>query len=227
MKKYVAFLIIAGMLILAVVAGAVLIKTRQSDQVGSEVPAEEVATSVPRSVITLEEFGDYQCPPCAQLHPTLRGLKKQHGPGLNFVFRNLPLLSVHKNALPAAQAAEAARMQNRFWEMHDLLYENQAIWAESKAPKTQFLKFATDLGLDITRFETDMAGDQVRFRLEADRDAAVRLGIDETPAILINGRKLRTEATNADGVQKGIEVTISRQRGDSAAPSPTNPGPRN
>lgn len=224
MKKY-AFLAIASVLILAVVAGAFLLKSRQTDEVDFEEPLEEVASPAPRSVITLEEFGDYQCPSCAELHPTLRELKQQHGQGLNFVFRNLPLPKAHKNALAAAQAAEAARMQNHFWEMHDRLYENQPIWAESKSPKTQFLKFATDLGLDVTRFEADMAGDQVRFRLEADHDAAVRLGIDATPTILINGRKLLPEATNAEGVRKGIEVTISRQRGEFEASPSADPGP--
>ena len=72
-------------------------------------------------------------------------------PSLNFVFRNLPL-TMHKNALTAAQAAEAARMQNRFWEMHDLLYQNQDLWKDDKNPKPRFVKFAADLGLDTARF---------------------------------------------------------------------------
>ncbi len=210
MKRYVAFIIIAGVLIVAVIAGVVL--TRPEDNSDAESNFGPLEKASPRAVIVLEEFGDYQCPPCAQLHPTLKDLKKEFGPNLNVVFRNLPMLTVHKNALPAAQAAEAARMQNRFWEMHDLIYENQALWAEDKNPKNHFRKFAADLGLDVARFEADMEGDQVRFRLEADRDAAVRMGVDGTPTVLIDGRKLRTEATNAEGIRKGIDLTMTRGR---------------
>lgn len=210
MKKYVAFIIIAGVLIVAVIAGVFLIKPIDNGAPESNTGA--VGNATPRSVIVLEEFGDYQCPPCAELHPTLKQLKTELGPKLNLVFRNLPLSTLHKNALPAAQAAEAARMQNRFWEMHDLIYENQSLWATDNNPRSHFRKFANDLGLDVARFEADMDGDQVRFRLEADRDAAVRLGIEGTPTLLIDGRKLRPEATNAEGIRKGIDLTINRQR---------------
>lgn len=210
MKRYVAFIIIAGVLIVAVAAGVFLSRPKDNGSDESNTVAEGKAT--PRSTIILEEFGDYQCPPCADLHPTLKQLKNEFGSSLNVVFRNLPLSTIHKNALPAAQAAEAARMQNRFWEMHDLLYENQSLWAEDKNPRNHFRKFANDLGLDVARFEADMDGDQVRFRLEADRDAAVRLGIEGTPTVLIAGRKLRPEATNAEGIRKGIDLTVTRQR---------------
>ena len=210
MKRYLASIIIAGLMIVAVIAGVFLMRPSNNGDPESNTGALGKAT--PRSVIALEEFGDYQCPPCAELHPTLKQLKNELGPKLNFVFRNLPLSTIHKNALPAAQAAEAARMQNRFWEMHDLIYENQSLWAEDKNPRNHFRKFANELGLDVARFEADMDGDQVRFRLEADRDAAVRLGIEGTPTVLIDGRKLRPEATNAEGIRKGIDLTVSRQK---------------
>jgi protein-disulfide isomerase len=215
MKRYTAVLIIAGVLLIAIVAGVFLYRSRGNTDIVAQPPIE---SSTP-SVVTLEEYGDYQCPPCAQLHPALKEIKQQYGTNLNFVFRNLPL-TIHKNALIAAQAAEAARMQNRFWEMHDLLYKNQDLWKDDKDPKTRFVKFAGDLGLDTARFEQDLASDQVRFRLQADLDAAARLGINGTPTILINGRQLKTEATNADGIRRGIELMISRQRQGTTAPSP-------
>jgi len=210
MKRYGALIIVAGVLIVTVIAGAVLLKLRANRDDDSDSGAQNRASL--QSVILLEEFGDYQCPPCAQLHPSLKELKKQYGPKLNLVFRNLPLSTIHQNALPAAQAAEAARMQYRFWEMHDLLYENQSLWAEDKNPRNHFRKFATDLGLDMARFDADMDGDQVRFRLEADRDAAVRQGIDGTPTILIEGRKLQPEATTPEGIRKGIEVVFGGRK---------------
>jgi protein-disulfide isomerase len=166
--------------------------------------------------VTLEEFGDYQCPPCGVLHPTLKKLKQEYGANLNFVFRNLPLPTIHKNALAAAQAAEAARMQNRFWEMHDLLYETQDLWKDDINPRTIFIKFAGDLGMDAARFARDMDDKQVKMRIEADQQAAEELGIVGTPTLLIDGRQLRPEVTNPDGVRKGIEYTMGRK----ASPAP-------
>ena len=101
-------------------------------------------------------------------------------------------------------------MQNRFWEMHDLLYENQNLWKDETNPQPRFWKFASDLGLDTARFSRDLNSEQVRFRIEADKDAAVRLGIDGTPTILINGRRLKAEATTPEGIREGIEVMLSR-----------------
>jgi protein-disulfide isomerase len=215
MKKYSAVLIIAGVLLIAIIAGVLLLRSRGNNDISPQQPVESSSPSV----VTLEEFGDYQCPPCAQLHPTIKEIKQQFGPNLNFVFRNLPL-TIHKNALIAAQAAEAARVQNRFWEMHDFLYQNQDVWKDDKNPEARFVKYAGDLGLDAARFEQDLAGDQVRFRIQADLDAASRLGINATPTILINGRQLKAEATNAAGIRKGIELMISRQQQGTTAPSP-------
>jgi len=161
--------------------------------------------------VTLEEFGDYQCPPCGALHPTLKQLKQEFGSNLNFIFRNLPLTSIHKNALLAAQAAEAARVQDHFWEMHDLLYENQDLWKDDINPRSIFLKFAADLGLDTARFTRDMDDKQVKLRIEADQAAAVELGINGTPTLLIDGRQLRTEVTNPEGIRKGIEFVMGRK----------------
>lgn len=213
MKRYLAVLIIAAVLVVAIVAGVFLFRSGGNNDVASQPP---VVASTP-SVVTLEEFGDYQCPPCAQLHPTLKEIKQQYGPSLNLVFRNLPL-TIHKNALIAAQAAEAARVQNRFWEMHDLLYEKQDAWKDDNNPKSRFIKYAGELGLDTARFEQDLTSDQVRFRLQADLDAAARLGINGTPTILINGRQMKTEATNADGIRRGIQLMMSRQGQDTTTP---------
>jgi len=150
------------------------------------------------------------------LHPTLKKLKQEFGTNLNFVFRNLPLTSVHKNALVAAQAAEAARMQEHFWEMHDLLYENQDLWKDDINPMPIFWKFAADLGLDTAKFSSDMKDKQVKLRIEADESAAAELGINGTPTLLIDGRKLRPEVTNPEGIRKAIEFVMARK----GSPSP-------
>jgi len=224
MQKYRPFLIIAIVLVAAVVGGALLRSSQNRDSftaAPTRQPTPQTGTKqqpqLPaRVVVTLEEFGDYQCPPCGALHPTLKKLKQEFGSNLNFVFRNLPLTSMHKNALAAAQAAEAARVQNRFWEMHDLLYENQDLWKDDINPRTIFLKFAADLGLDTAHFARDMDGKQVKLRIETDQAAAAELGINGTPTVLIDGRQLRPEVTNPDGIRKGIEFIMARK----ASPAP-------
>ena len=221
MQRYRPFIIITTVVVAAVVGGALLLRSRQVRNSFIAVPGPQSGTEPERKlpdavVVTLEEFGDYQCPPCGALHPSLKKLKAEFGSNLNFVFRNLPLTTIHKNALVAAEAAEAARMQDRFWEMHDLLYENQDLWKDDINPKTIFLKFAADLGLDTARFARDMDDKQVKLRIETDQDAAAELGINGTPTVLIDGRQLRPEVTNPDGIRKGIEFIMNRK----ASPRP-------
>ncbi|MFN2492814.1 MAG: thioredoxin domain-containing protein [Pyrinomonadaceae bacterium] len=220
MQKYRPFLIIAIVLAVAII-GAIRLarwnRTRQAAIPTTSTPGPEAEESK-LPVVTLEEFGDYQCPPCGALHPTLKKLKQEFGPNLNFVFRNLPLSSIHKNALAAAQAAEAARVQDKFWEMHDRLYETQDLWKDDVNPRSIFVKFASELGLDKARFIRDLDAEQVKLRIEVDADAAAKLGINGTPTILIDGRRLRDEVTTPEGIRKGIEVMMARK--SAASPQP-------
>ncbi len=216
MRKYRPILVTAIVLVVAGVSLFFLLRSGQNGEPPKTIPTPRSSPEPQRKppadvVVTLEEFGDYQCYPCGELHPSLKRLKQEYGPNLNFVFRNLPLTSIHKNALLAAQAAEAARMQNRFWEMHDLLYENQNLWKDDVNPQSIFWKFAADLGLDTARFSSDMADRQVKMRIEADQTAASDLSINGTPTVLIDGRQLRPEVTNYDGIRKGIEYVMSRK----------------
>jgi formate-nitrite transporter family protein len=218
MRNYSPILIIVAVLVAALIGGAFLLKSDRTNDSLTTAPSSpsqvvEQDRKLPaNAVVTLEEFGDYQCPPCGELHPTLKKLKQEFGPNLNFIFRNLPLTTIHKNALAAAQAAEAARMQNRFWEMHDLLYENQNLWKDDINPRAIFRKFASDIGLDTARFVRDLDDKQVQLRIEADQDAAAGLGINGTPTILIDGRQLRAEVTTPEGVRKGVDVMMARKK---------------
>jgi protein-disulfide isomerase len=213
MNNYRPFLIIGLVLLVTAAGTALLLRSNQSvnsSRVAENQSRDEAGKSASAdAVVTLEEFGDYQCPPCGQLHPTLKKLKLEYGDRLNFIFRNLPLTHIHKNALAAAQAAEAARVQNRFWEMHDLLYENQALWKDDVNPRSIFTKFAADLGLNTWQFTRDLDSKQIQMRIEADEDAAAQQGIAGTPTLLINGRQLRAEMTTPEGVRKGIELMLA------------------
>lgn len=220
MRSYRPFTIILVVLFGPMACTPSLFKSSQNPVSSNPVPANAPSTSpgpkpsatLPADVVvTLEEFGDYQCPPCGALHPTLKKLKQDYGANLNFVFRNLPLTQIHKNALVAAQAAEAARMQDRFWEMHDFLYENQELWRDDINPQAIFVKEAADLGMDVARFRRDMGDKQVQLRIDADAAAATRFGVEGTPTIFIEGLQLRPEAMTPDGIRKGIEQMMARK----------------
>lgn len=159
----------------------------------------------------MEEFGDYQCPPCGRLYPELKNVEHEYGDRIKFVFRNLPLTKIHKNALIAAQAAEAARLQNRWVQMHDRLYERQAEWNEDPNPRPTFIRYAGELGLDTEQFDRDIDGAAVKQRLADDQKRADSMGVQGTPTVFIEGRELKFEQTNAEGIRKGIDLMLVRK----------------
>ena len=134
--------------------------------------------------VTLIEFADFQCPFCERVNPTLDALLKTYGPDLALVFRHNPL-PFHQNAVPAALAAEAARQQGKFWEMHDKLYAHN-----TELDRAALDRYAAELGLDAARFKTDLDGGAGTDRLARDTDDARRFGITGTPSFFINGRSL-------------------------------------
>lgn len=151
----------------------------------------EIATSdapvrgAPMAKVTLVEFSDFQCPHCGAAHPeVLRALKEFDG-NLKLVYRYFPL-SNHSRAMPAARAAEAARAQGKFWEMNDLLFENQRALEDADLEK-----YAKQLGLDLEKFAADMNSEATERRIQADRDMGQKLGIEATPSFFVNGRPFR------------------------------------
>ena len=132
--------------------------------------------------VTFVEYGDYECPYCGAAHPAVRELTRRMGDGLRFVFRHLPLPDRHPHANDAAEAVEAAGEQGRFWAMHDLLFEHQ------RALEPDDLRgYARELGLDLDRFDADLAAHRGRARIEEDVQSAERSGVAGTPAFFLDG----------------------------------------
>jgi protein-disulfide isomerase len=145
--------------------------------------------------VTLVEYGDYQCPVCYTYYQPLKQVFSQFSDQIHFQFRNLPLTSLHPNAFAAARAAEAAGLQGKYWQMHDQLYENQdpsgaTGWVVSKDPLNSFfIKFASNIGLDITKFKQDYGSEQVNNSINADLKAFSQTGeAQATPAFFLNGK---------------------------------------
>ena len=132
--------------------------------------------------LTLVEYGDYQCPYCGAAHPVIKRLQKALGRKLRFVFRNFPLSQAHPYAIIAAEAAEAAALQGKFWEMHDLIYDRQ----EELQPEVLSV-WAHELGLDLQDFATALKQGEVTARIREDRSSGIHSGVDGTPCFFING----------------------------------------
>jgi len=135
-----------------------------------------------QALLTLVEYGDFQCPSCAEAFPIVKRIQAIFGPNLRFVFREFPLSRVHPDSMNAALAAEAAARQGKFWEMHDLLFENQkALGPESLA------QYAGQLGLDEKQMKEALEGEAAKNRITTDFEGGVRSGVGGTPAFFVNG----------------------------------------
>ena len=163
------------------------------------------------SPVILEEYGDYQCPPCGLLYPELKQIEHEYGDQVQIVFHHFPLTRIHKNALAAAHAAEAARNQNKFWEMHDRLYRNQKEWVDQDDPRPIFISYARQLNLKIPEFTSDMDSNLVDQRISADIQRGTAAGVTGTPTVFIDTHMLRYEATTPEGLRKGINAMLLRK----------------
>jgi protein-disulfide isomerase len=235
MKKSLPFIII-GVVLVGVIATVVLLARKgnggasgsgtfagttqpgatASSQPGSQQPSASDAGMVRPNVkvsspVVLEEYGDYQCPPCGMLFPDVKKIEAEYGDQVRFVFHHFPLAKVHKNALAAAHAAEAARMQGKFWPMHDRLYANQNAWKDMPDPRVAFIAYARDLGMDATRFVSDMESGRVDQIVQADLQRGQSAGVTGTPTVFIEGYMLKYEATNYEGMRRGINVMLEKK----------------
>ncbi|PWT79991.1 MAG: disulfide bond formation protein DsbA [Acidobacteria bacterium] len=144
--------------------------------------------------VTLEEFGDFQCPPCGMLHPVLKQMEGEFRPKLRIIFREFPLVPTHEHALAAARAAEAAGLQGKFWEMHDILYENQKAWHDVFDIRPVFEGYATKIGLDLDRYRRDLSSNTVEQRIFLDGKRGHSLNVTGTPTVFLNGKEIPFES---------------------------------
>jgi protein-disulfide isomerase len=148
------------------------------------VSARDHAEGPADAPVTLVEYGDYQCPYCGAAYPVVKRVQKKLGKKLRFVFRNFPLTQIHPYARIAAEAAEAAALQGRFWEMHDLLFEQQTLLEPDIIPS-----WAERIGVDVEQFGNDIKRSVVEKRLQEDRQSGIRSGVNGTPTFFINGTR--------------------------------------
>lgn len=164
------------------------------------ITKEDHSLGSPKSIITLVEYGDYQCPSCGKAYPLIKRLMKQFYGEIHFVFRNFPLQEAHPYAMMAALATEAAGLQNKFWEMHDIIYENQ-----QDIDGNSLLHYAEVIGLNLQQFSTDWHKDSLLLRVEKDFEGGVRSGVNSTPTFFINGERLNANSDSYESLVYAIE----------------------
>jgi protein-disulfide isomerase len=206
------FIIIGVVLLAAVGAGAwYLSRSRQPGALAAGLPGAQPAHAEggdERAPVVLEEFGDYQCPPCGQMFPEVERIRQDYGDRVRFVFRQYPLVNVHPHALRAAHAAEAAGLQGKFWEMHREMFTDQQTWSRSQDPAPLFENYARRAGVDVERFRRDLGSPQTDARVVADRERAKSVGVESTPTFYVNGRKLSTAQTSGKGLREEIDRVL-------------------
>lgn len=136
------------------------------------------------AVIELVEYGDYQCPHCGRAYPIIKIIQERLGNDLKFIFRNFPLSEIHPQAKVAAVASEAAASQGKFWNMHDIIFENQ-----DRLHSSALMEYAKLIGLDTLQFKDDLSNNELLKKVEADFESGIRSGVNGTPAFFINGQK--------------------------------------
>lgn len=231
MKRILPFIII--LLVLGVAVGSAYYLKKSSTNVHPATPsvnsttpsgspaaptvavagAEPAHVLGPKSApVQLEEFGDFECPPCGILHPILVQMHKEFGDKIAITFREFPLVPAHQHAIAAASSAEAAGLQGKFWEMHDLLYENQKTWHETFDVRPIFEGFAKQIGLDLDRFKQDVNGEAVAQRIFLDGKRGHSLGVKGTPTLFMNGREVPFESLPAEKLRVVIENELKGSR---------------
>src|SRR5881398_3189377 len=219
MKRYLPFIIVGGIALATLGSGAMLYRAKRPQLLtipeDKVLPGKGGAESMhirgnPDAPVTLEEFGDFQCPPCGNIAVFIDELVKEYGPRLRIVFRNFPLPN-HKHAREAAFAAEAAGLQGRYWEMHDVLYREQAVWSKADNARELFDSYAGMLGLNLNQFKKDIASEKARQRIESDQERADSLGVRSTPTVFINNQEVAPNEKTPNGLRAKIDAALKQK----------------
>lgn len=156
--------------------------------------------------VTVVEFSDFQCPACRSAALTVDGLLAKHEGEIKFIYRHFPITSIHKNAMAAAIASEAAAEQGKFWEYSKVLFEKQDSWDQLGSPQDLFINLAKEAGVaDLEKFKNEISKQAKRDLILADMNLGNQLGIDATPTFFVNGNKVST-----NGLTLAVEKILSK-----------------
>ena len=179
---------------------------------GQAVAASNHVQGAGTSGVTLVEYGDFQCAACGAFYPLLKEVKAKYGDQITFQLRHFPIVSIHPNTMSAHRAAEAAGMQDKFWEMHDLLYERQSAWSDSNNPSAIFKGYAEEIGLDVDRYNTDLVKTEIGSIIQEDLKAGKALDVTATPGFVLDGKLIETNPRSVEDFSKLIDEAIAARQ---------------
>ena len=176
-------------------------------------PAEDDHVRGPSNAsVTLIEYGDYQCPPCSNSARAVDRLLAEYPRELRFVYRHFPTRR-HRNAMPAAKAAEAAERQGKFWEMHAALLARQQQWYGASAPRDLFLRYARELQLDEVRFRDALGSPDFERRIRDSHERGRTFGVRGAPAFFLNGNRLMPTPLTYEDLKRHVSIALASSRG--------------
>ncbi len=154
---------------------------------------------------TIVDYSDFQCPACGAYSPLLKRLADEHGQNVRVIYRHFPLEQIHTNAKSAAEAAEAAGLQGKFFEMHDAIFNTQDSWSSDANPKIFFEDLSFSLGLDTARFKIDMESQEVKNKIDTMISGGKNTGVQSTPSLFFDGKLI----TNPDSYEKLVNLVTT------------------
>lgn len=159
--------------------------------------------------VVMVEYADFECPACGVYHSLVKELKTKYEDDIAIVFRHFPLSQIHKNAFLAAQASEAAGIQGKFWEMHDMIFENQNTWSALDNARDLFIGYAKELDLDELKFISDLDNQEIKEKISESYSFGSKIGVNSTPSFFINGKKITNPRSLEEFeslIQKELEI---------------------
>ena len=221
MKRLLPFLIILAVAVAGAVGGMVIYNAKRFEL--ANLPRPPVAPGMTEALgakpphlrgpkkgaeVVLEEFGDFQCPPCGLIAPIMEKIEHEYASKLVVVYRQFPL-AMHQHALKAATVAEAAAAQGKFWEMHKLLYDKQNDWAEANNVDSVFEAYANQIGLALDRYRADLNAPETSARIEADQERGKSLGVISTPTVFLNDERIPFTELTENGLRRAIDAALA------------------
>ena len=215
MRRYAPFIIVGLVAALAIGGGTIFYRAKLAANPPLKISKEDDSKETghvlgpPGAVVTLEEYGDFQCPPCGKLSEPINQLQKKHN--LRVIFREFPL-PMHAHAREAACAAEAAGLQGRFWQMHDLLFREQQVWTNSTDARGLFNAYAGMLQIDLDRFKRDMDSPEVLLKVDTDQQRGAQIGVRTTPTIFLNNQAVPPEQLKPENFSEYVETALKNPK---------------
>lgn len=202
-------IIIVALAVIAIVGGAVVLSGDKESSL-DEGTLSNNFYGQEDGIVTVTEYGDFQCPSCAQFYPIVSQIKEQFADQIRFEFRHFPLVQIHPNAQAAHRAAEAAGNQGKFWEMHDLLYERQQSWSSGTNPASVFESYAQEIALDMEQYRTEVSSSEILATINADVASGKDLDVTGTPTFFIDGQRIDdlNTVSSVEGFATEIQIAI-------------------